>query len=122
VLVVVVIAQTIFLVRERREVARREQETARLKDQRSMFCVFYHGAVQTNRLAMADAPSDNRAFGHLFYQLSMSPYLDLCHVDERTKANMAARNWGCESVVGGYDYPCLARVARELEDAIPLTP
>lgn len=119
VLVVVVVAQTVVLVRERREAARRNQEIAKLDEQRGLFCVAYRGTLQSNRLAMAHARNDDPSFGYLFYQLSILA-LDLCHVDAATKAKMYRRNWGCADVVGGYDYPCLSRVSRELEDAIPL--
>ena len=119
-LVVVVIVQAVFFVRARREVARREQQIAKLAEQHELFCGAYRSAVRATRESMEHPrKAGDPVFGYLFYHLSSPSYLDLCHVDEATKAKMVKRGRNCAGAGGEDDYPCLARVARELEEAIP---
>lgn len=117
VLVAVSVIEAFLLVRSRNESERLKAS----ERQRVQFCGFYRISIRTTRDALEQQRNaQDPRFRYDFYQLTTEPYLDVCQVREPTRSKMARRAWECSHPLGEEeDHACLARVARELEAALP---
>lgn len=118
-LTAVVVAESLVLVRDRDELkVLRTNERERLR-----FCSSYRSVIVSLESALKNPRNVNDpAFESAFLWVTMDPFLDVCHTREPTRSKIARRDWGCKRAVLGvpqYDYGCLARVAGELQGAIP---